>query len=127
MNYESEVVKLFLLCSVAVFFSVGVIFRKRVAYIFCPLEKYTGKMNRGKSHYFVVTHFILSVMLTLVCFVLLNDITNLNQLFEDTTSRLLLILLIWLTWIFLLGLLIEIYLQSTDSEYRRWKKTYLSK
>lgn len=124
---KNETVRLLLFCSVIVFLSFGLIFRKRIAYMFCPLEKYTGKVNRGKSHYFIVTHFIVSVALTIVCFALLNDMTALNLLFEDIVSRLLAILLIWFSWIYLLGLLIETYLQLTDNEYKDWKKKFLTK
>lgn len=74
----------------------------------------------------MVIHFILSVALTITCFALLNNITLLNLLFEDTVTRLLSILLLWFIWIYLLGVLIETYLLLTDGEYRDWKKSFLS-
>lgn len=124
---KNETVRLLLFCSVIVFLSFGLLFRKRIAYMFCPLEKYAGKMNKGKSHYYLLTHFIISVALTIACFALLSGMAALNLLFENTVSRLLAILIIWFIWIYLLGLLIEAYLQLTDKEYGDWKKTFLTK
>ena len=42
-----------------VFFFILAAFRKRITYPFCTLEKYTGKVNRGKSSYFLMLHLFM--------------------------------------------------------------------
>ena len=100
-------------------------FRKKITYPFCTLEKYTGKVNSGKSTYFLLVHILVSFGLCLTCYAILNDTNTLGRLFEDTITRLTGILLIWLVWILIIGWLIELYLVATDKEYKSWKLEYL--
>jgi hypothetical protein len=122
-----EEAKYALLGLIAVFFIALLAFRKRIAYPFCTLQKYTGKISRGKSHYYLITHLLLSLGLAIVCYVLMNRLNTVAILFEDTAIRLLTILLLWIFWILIIGWFIEMYLLSTDKEYKDWKVEYLKK
>ena len=122
---SEDKVRIALFGLVIVFFAMLFLFRKRLTYPFCTLEKYTGKINKGKSHYFTIVHLFLSFGLAIVSYVLLKNIAILTTLFEDTVIRLSSVFLLWLFWIFVVGWLIERYLVSTDKEYQAWRSTYL--
>jgi hypothetical protein len=111
---------------VIVFFAILFLFRKKLTYPFCTLEKYTGKINKGKSHCFSIVHLFLSFGLGIISYVILNNFAILTTLFVDTAIRLSSIVLLRLFWIFVVGWLIELYLQLTDKEYHTWKSTYLN-
>ena len=122
---SEDKVRIALFGLVIVFFAMLFLFRKRLTYPFCTLEKYTGKINKGKSHYFTIVHLFLSFGLAIVSYVLLKNIAILTTLFEDTVIRLSSVFLLWLFWIFVVGWLIERYLVSTDKEYQAWRSPYL--
>ena len=124
---NDEIARIALAGLLVVFLTIGIMFRKAISYIFCPLPAYTGKIYKGKSSYFLICHFILSLGFTLACYSLLNDIRMLSASFEDTATRLLTILILWVMWFYFIGLIIERYLQGTDKEYKAWKKDYLGK
>jgi len=109
------------------FFSFGYIFRHKISYIVCPLEKYTGKIYKGKAHYFMTAHLILSVGLCILCFNFLYDNKFVSTLFNDSLIRISSFFLLWFVWLFFVGLLIEEYLIKTDEEYKIWKEDFLKK
>ena len=124
MSQENARVALFGM--VIVFFAILFLFRKRLTYPFCTLEKYKGKIYKGKSHFFSIVHLFLSLGLGIVSYVFLSNFAILTTLFEDTVIRLSCIFLLWLFWIFVVGWLIELYLLSTDKEYQTWRSKHLN-
>ena len=117
-------IRIALLALLVIFFVILSAFRKKITYPFCTLEKYTGKVNSGKSSYFLMVHLLVSFGLCLACYTILNDTNAVGKLFEDTIIRLTGILLIWLVWILIIGWLIEFYLVATDTEYKSWKSLH---
>lgn len=124
MSQDNARVALFSL--VIVFFAILFLFRKRLTYPFCTLEKYTGKINKGKYHYFSIVHLFISLGLGIVSYFFLSNFAILTTLIEDTVIRLSCIFLLWLFWIFVVGWMIELYLLSTDKEYQAWRSNYLN-
>ena len=90
---ENEV-RIALIGLTVVFIAILAAFRKNVTYPFCTLEKYTGKVNRGKSSYLLMFHFFISLGLGIACYVSLNKVRTFSTLFEDTFIRLITILLL---------------------------------
>ena len=120
---DNQVSKIALGVLVLIFFLFGILFRRKIAYLFCPLPRYTGKINKGKTHYLFLIHFFVSLGLTIMCYIELNEYKWISIQFEDFTVRILTILAFWLIFFFITGLLIELYLFKTDKEYSSWKKT----
>jgi hypothetical protein len=119
--------KIVLVATGSFFFSFAYLLRKRISYIFCPIERYTGKIHRGKTYYFMSVHAIISLILSVFTFLILHDIESIEALFSNFLIRITLFLSLCLFWMFLIGLLIESYLVNTDAEYRSWKEEYLMK
>ena len=124
---RDEKTQIAILILVTVFILILIPFRKIICYPFCSLETYTGKAGKGKSNYFFLFHLIISLAITLACYVFINENRNIEFLFENTFLRLGTILIMWLVWGFIVGWLIEIYLESSDQEYKKWKKTRYNK
>ena len=120
---EHREVKFALAALVIIFFSIGVLFRKRISYFFCPLSNYTGKIYKGKSHYLFLLHFFISFGLCIGSYAILNKNERISAMFEDVGIRLLTILGIWIMFFYIVGLSIELYLLKTDEDYRNWKKS----
>lgn len=120
-------VKLFIGCFVIFFLCFGFLFGKTFSYIFCPLSKYKGNIGRGKSLYFIIIHAILSIPLCILSFSFLYNFKAINALFDNDIIRISSFLLLWLVWLFVVGLLIEKFLVNTDEEYKSWKEEYLKK
>jgi hypothetical protein len=119
---RDEKTRIAVIILVLAFLATLFVFRKLIRYPFCSLENYSGRfVGRGKSSYYFIAHLILSLGLGLVCFYLLTINENLNDFFDNTILRLGTIFLIWMFWSLGLGLLIELYLENTDNEYKRWK------
>ena len=120
---EHREVKFALATLVIIFFSIGVLFRKKISYFFCPLPSYTGKIYKGKSHYLFLFHFFVSFGLSIGTYAILNNNETISKTFEDVSIRLLTILVIWIMFFYIVGLAIEQYLLKTDEEYKKWKKS----
>ena len=110
---------------VILFFAILYAFRKTISYPFFTLEKYTGKINRGRSTGLFTIHLFVSFGLCLGCYALLDKVRSINILFNDTFIRLSIIFLLWLVWIIVTGWLIELYLEATDEDYKNWKSGIL--
>jgi hypothetical protein len=93
-----------------------------VSYVFCPIEKYTGQLGDGKTSKIIAPHLIISFAIAVFCFLFIADISIVDKLFEDNFIRIGSFMLLWLVWVFLLGLLIEAFLVKTDKEYNNWKR-----
>ncbi|MEY4874917.1 MAG: hypothetical protein RL708_66 [Bacteroidota bacterium] len=122
-----NVVKLVIGFVFVFFFCLGFMFRQKISYLFCPLEKYTGRLYKGKTSYILTTHLIVSFGLCMICFSLLFNIQLINALFDDTMIRISTFFILWIIGWLLFGLLIEAYLIRTDDEYKSWKQDYLTK
>jgi hypothetical protein len=119
---EPKEVKIGLAALVFLFFIIGLIFRKRISYLFCPLPNYEGKIYKGKSHYLFLFHFFISFGLSIASYAILNRNEEISKAFEDAAIRLLSILGIWILFFYFIGIAIEFYLLKTDEEYSKWKK-----
>jgi len=113
------------------FLGFGYLFRKRISYIFCPLEKYKGGRSvpgnyYGKRGYIGLMHAILSFGICMACFSLLYAIPGAKEDFQNNIIRISTFLLLWLLCLFITGLLIEWFLVSTDEDYKRWKHGYIN-
>jgi hypothetical protein len=108
------------------FLGFGYMLRKKISYFYCPLEKYTGKIYKGKAYYFYMPHLLLSFGLCVLSFISISDLQLIDKLFENNLFRISSFILIWFIWILFLGLIIEAYLIKTDTEYRDWKDKYLN-
>lgn len=105
----------------SIFLLILVPFRKIIAYPFCPLEKYVGKVGKGKATYYLVVHLIISLALALLLFNLVTTNDSIEALFENTVLRLGSIIILLIIFGVIFGWFIEIYLESTDEEYKTWK------
>jgi hypothetical protein len=123
----SDSVDVFLMVPVFLFFCFGWLSRKKIAYFFCPLKKYSSYEYGRKAFYIGTMHLVIAIGLCVITFDLLYNITALNQLFKNTAFRITSFMVLWFAWLFFLGLLIEIFLVRTDEEYRIWKQDYLKK
>ena len=110
-----------------IFLAFAYLIRKYVSYFFCPLEKYTGQINNGKSIYILIPHLISSFGLNVVIFLFLLDFDVIEDYFDNDLVRIGSFLILWFTLTFLIGLLIELYLMKTDFEYRTWKQRRFKK
>jgi hypothetical protein len=117
-----DAVKLFIGGWVVLFFGFGYLFRKKISYIWCPLQKYTGKINNGKAYYIMMPHLMGSFAICILFFSFLSDIKTINTLFENSVIRTSSFLLLWFICLFFTGLLIEKFLKKTDREYFEWKQ-----
>ncbi len=120
---DNQVTKIALCVLVLIFFLFGILFRKKITYLFCPLPRYTGKINKGKSLYLFFFHFFISFGLAILCYFAINESERISIEMEDFTVRILTILTCWVLFFFITGLSIEWYMLKTDQEYRDWKKT----
>ena len=111
-----------LIALVAIFMIMGWIFRKKLAYISCPLPPLYRQGYERQSHYLSLFHFVISLGLAISTYAILDTFPTFSIAFRETSIRLLTILLLWITYFYLSGLLIERYLEYTDDEYKRWKK-----
>jgi len=118
---------IFILALVLIIIYFGYVFRRKISYIFCPLEKYTGKFNRGKSLYVEIIHLILSFGFSAISFFPISNLKITEDLFNNDAIRISSFILLLIIWLFIIGLLIEGYLVNTDKEYKRWKDQYLNK
>ena len=122
-----EILKIVFGCLVTIFFIFGYILRHRISYIFCPLPKYTGKIYKGKAHYYLTVHFILSIGLAITCLALLQDIEFINSVFDESLIRIFSFILLWFIWFAIIGHIIETFLVRTDKEYQVWKQASFKK
>ena len=120
---EHREVKFAIAALVIIFFFIGVLFRKKVSYFFCPLPNYRGKIDKGKSHYLFLFHFFVSFGLSIGSYASLDNNETISKAFDDVSIRLLTILAIWIMFFFIVGLAIELYLLRTDEEYKKWKRS----
>ena len=118
---------IFVIALVIMFAFFGYVFRKKISYIFCPLEKYTGRFLRGKSSYIGLIHLILSFAFSAISFFPISDLKFTQDLFNNDAIRISSFILLLIIWLFIIGLLIEEYLIKSDKEYKRWKDDYLNK
>ena len=119
---EHREVKYALAALLILFFAIAILFRRIISYLFCPLENYRGKIYNGKSTYLFLSHFFISLGLSVGIYALLSINDRASALFEDVRWRLLTILGFWIMFFYIVGLAIEMYLLKTDGEYRNWKK-----
>lgn len=119
--------RIFLFGLVALFSALLFLFRRRIAYPFCPLEKYTGKIGKGKSQNLLIVHILLSSGSCLFTYSLLDSLALFEAAFDNTVIRISTLLILWLFWISVLGWLIELYLEATDKKYKGWKAERLRK
>ena len=119
--------KLYFLCFAIFFFIFGYIFRESISYIYCPLPKYKGEINYGKTYYVSSIHIISSIVFCLLCISLLYEIDAVKKLFNNDAIRISSVVFFWIAGLFSMGLLIEIFLVKTDKEYKDWKDGYLKK
>lgn len=106
-----------------IFLLILLLFKRIISYPFCSLEKYRGKIGKGKSSYFLLFHLIISLALTLLIFNLTIISPRIEAALENTLLRLGGIFLVLFICGIIVGWLIEKYLEATDQEYKSWKKT----
>ena len=119
---EHREVKYALAALLILFFAIAILFRRIISYLFCPLENYRGNIYNGKSTYLFLSHFFISLGLSVGIYALLSINDRASAIFEDVRWRLLTILGFWIMFFYIVGLAIEMYLLKTDGEYRNWKK-----
>ena len=104
------------------FFIIVLLFRRIICYPFCSLETFSGKIGKGKSSYFIFFHLLASLFATIVCFVLTNESKFAEHLFQDPIYRIGYVFVLWMFWGLFIGWLIEKYLESTDEDFKTWKR-----
>ena len=100
---EHREVKYALAALLILFFAIAILFRRIISYLFCPLENYRGKIYNGKSTYLFLSHFFISLGLSVGIFALLSINDRASAIFEDVRWRLLTILGFWIMFFYIVG------------------------
>ena len=114
--------KIYLVGLLLLLLAAAYLLRRNISYLFCPLQKYAGRIGKGKSTKIGMVHVFISLVPSMFLFGWLDGFGNLQSYFELTFVRILVFLCIWILFFLIIGVCLEQYLLATDPEFRAWKR-----
>ena len=126
---EQDGLHIFIGASIVFLTAFVFIFRRIIAYPFCPLKNYDGSVGGMiRTDKIFTIHAFLSLVATIIIFSLIYQIPIIDVFFEKSPLiRICSFIILFLVIFILFGIIVEKSMEKSDKKYCEWKKNRYSK